>query len=143
MDLHRSRLDLYRLHSAKARRRKIFMIDDHDLAAARPSPADKLSEYFVNQQLDSRDPNFYELIKNYASSDENFLKSLGHAVIRGQKGRIKAGMIHGGRYYGYKGEAILDPLKRSTASKKAIKGVKLVIDEVEAEVVRTMYRWAE
>ncbi|WP_348270077.1 recombinase family protein [Edaphobacter paludis] len=99
--------------------------------------------YFVNQQLDSRDPNFYELIKNYASSDENFLKSLGHAVIRGQKGRIKAGMIHGGRYYGYKGEAILDPLKRSTASKKAIKGVKLVRDEVEAEVVRTIYRWAE
>ncbi len=58
--------------------------------------------YCVNQQLDSRNPNFYELIKNYASSDENFLKSLGHAVIRGQKGRIKAGMIHGGRYYGYK-----------------------------------------
>ena len=87
--------------------------------------------YFVNQQLDSRNPNFHELIRNYASSDENFLKSLGHAVIRGQKGRIKAGMIHG-RYYGYKGEAILDLLKRSTASKEAIKGVKLVIDEVEA-----------
>jgi site-specific DNA recombinase len=99
--------------------------------------------YFVNQQLDSQNPNFYELIKNYASSDENFLKSLGHAVIRGQKGRIKEGMIHGGRYYGYKGEAVLDPLKRSTASKIAIKGVRLVIDEAEAEVVRAIYRWAE
>lgn len=99
--------------------------------------------YFVNQQLDSRNPSFYELIKNYASSDENFLKSLGHAVIRGQRGRIKNGMIHGGRYYGYKGEAVLDPLKRSTASKIAIKGVKLVIDELEAEVVRTIYKWAE
>jgi site-specific DNA recombinase len=99
--------------------------------------------YFVNQQLDSRDPNFFELIKNYASSDENFLKSLGHAVIRGQKGRIKTGMIHGGRYYGYKSEAILDPLKRSTASKIAIKGVKLTIDEVEAEVVRRIYKWAD
>jgi DNA invertase Pin-like site-specific DNA recombinase len=99
--------------------------------------------YFVIQQLDSRDPNFYELIKNYASSDENFLKTLGHNVSRGARGRIKEGMTHGGRYYGYRGEVIPDPTKRSTASKRAIKGVKLVIDEVEARGARAIYTWAE
>jgi site-specific DNA recombinase len=65
--------------------------------------------YFVNQQLDSRDPNFYQLIVQYASTDELFLKKLRHSVIRGQKGRIENAMIHGGRYYGYKGVAIPDP----------------------------------
>ena len=98
--------------------------------------------YFVNQQLDSRDPNFYQLITNYGSSDENFLKSLRHSVIRGQIGRIKEGMTHGGKYYGFRGEAILDPTKRSTASKIAIKGVKLVIDEPEAAVIRAIYNMA-
>ena len=100
--------------------------------------------HFVNNQhLDSRDPNFYELLKIYASADEAFLKSLSHSVIRGHRGRIKEGMIHGGRYYGYRGEAIPDPTKRSTASKRAIKGVKLVIDEIEAGCVREIYQWAE
>jgi site-specific DNA recombinase len=86
--------------------------------------------YFVNQELDSRDPSFYQLMIQ-ASGDEQFLKKLKHAVTRGQKGRIAEGMIHGGRYYGYKTVAIADPTKRSTASKIAIKGVKLVIDDVE------------
>lgn len=99
--------------------------------------------YFVNQQLDSRDPNFYQLINNYGSSDENFLKSLRHSVIRGQIGRIKEGMTHGGKYYGFRGEAILDPAKRSTASKIAIKGVKLVIDEPEAAAIRAIYKMAD
>lgn len=99
--------------------------------------------YFVNRQLDSRDPNFYQLMTNYASSDENFLKSLRHTVIRGQVGRIKEGMTHGGKYYGYRGEAILDPKKRSTASKIAIKGVKLSIDDAEATAIRAIYQMAD
>ena len=99
--------------------------------------------YFVNQELDSRDPNFYQVIIQYASGDEQFLKKLKHAVTRGQKGRIAEGMIHGGRYYGYKTEAIVDPTKRSTASKLAIKGVKLLIDDVEAAAVRAIFGWAE
>lgn len=99
--------------------------------------------YFVNQQLDTRDPNFYQLIVQFASSDENFLKSLRHGVIRGQIGRIKEGMTHGGKYYGFRGEAIPDPSKRSTASKIAIKGVKFVIDETEAQAIRAMYNKAE
>ena len=99
--------------------------------------------YFVNQELDSRDPNFYSLIMQFASGDEQFLKKLKQSVTRGQKGRIAEGMIHGGRYYGYKTVAIADPTKRSTASKIAIKGVKLVIDDVEASVVRAIFNWAE
>jgi site-specific DNA recombinase len=99
--------------------------------------------YFVNQELDSRDPNFYQLIIDYAKGDEQFLKKLKQAVTRGQKGRIAEGMIHGGRYYGYSTVAIADPTKRSTASKIAIKGVKLVVDDVEAAVVRAIFDWAE
>jgi hypothetical protein len=79
----------------------------------------------------------------FASGDEQFLKKLKHAVTRGQKGRIAEGMIHGGRYYGYKTVAIADPTKRSTASKTAIKGVKLVIDDVAAAAVRAIFGWAE
>lgn len=99
--------------------------------------------YFVNQELDSRDPNFYQLIIDYAKGDEQFLKKLKQAVTRGQKGRIAEGMIHGGRYYGYRTVAIADPTKRSTASKTAIKGVKLVIDEVDSAAVRAIFTWAE
>jgi hypothetical protein len=68
---------------------------------------------------------------------------LKHAVIRGQKGRIAEGMIHGGRYFGYRSVAIPDPTKRSTASRIAIKGVKLFIDEAESAAVRAIYGWAE
>lgn len=56
--------------------------------------------YFVNQQLDSRDPNFFPLFVQYGANDQQFLSKLSHAVLRGQKGRTLAGMIHGGRYYG-------------------------------------------
>jgi DNA invertase Pin-like site-specific DNA recombinase len=98
--------------------------------------------YFVNQELDSRDPNFTELMIQYARTDEQFLKKLRKGVIKGQKGRIIEGMIHGGRYYGYKGIAIPDPTKRSTASKIAIKGVKLYIDDAEGEAVRKIFNWA-
>jgi hypothetical protein len=69
MDLHRSRLDLYRFHSAEARRKKIFMIDDHDLAAARPSPADKLSEY---------DP----LERYLPACQHGGIRICGHAVVK-------------------------------------------------------------
>lgn len=98
--------------------------------------------YFVNQELDSRDPNFTELIIQYARTDEQFLKKLRKGVIKGQKGRIIEGMIHGGRYYGYKGVAVPDPTKRSTASKIAIKGVKLYIEDVEGAAVRAIFGWA-
>jgi len=99
--------------------------------------------YFVAQDLDSRDPNFQPVLIQYATADEHFLKKNKHAVKRGQKGRIAEGMIHGGRYYGYATVAIADPTKRSTASKIAIKGVKLVIDEVEAAAIRGIFKWAE
>lgn len=80
---------------------------------------------------------------HFASGDEQFLKKLKHAVTLGQKGPIAEGMIHGGRYYGYKTVAIADPTKRSTASKTAIKGVKLVIDDVAAAAVRGIFGWTE
>jgi site-specific DNA recombinase len=143
---------LDRIESDKSRSYKGFIFDDTSRLGrnlAEVLSFCKLCEYhqvflfFANQELDSRDPNFYQLINQYATGDEQFLKKLKHAVVRGQKGRIAEGMIHGGRYYGYKGDAIPDPSKRSTASKLAIKGVKLVIDEVEAEVVRAIYAMAE
>ena len=99
--------------------------------------------YFVNQELDSRDPNFYPLIIQYGAGDEQFLSKLRHTVLRGQKGRILAGMIHGGRYYGYRSEIVPDPSRRGTAGRPAIKGVRLVIDQVQAEIVRLIFGLAE
>jgi DNA invertase Pin-like site-specific DNA recombinase len=97
--------------------------------------------YFVNQGLDSRDSNFYQLIISYGAGDEQFISKLRNGVLRGQKGRILAGMIHGGRYYGYKHEVIPDPTRRGTIGRPAIKGVKLVVDEAEAAVVRRIFDW--
>ena len=95
--------------------------------------------YFVNQELDSRDPNFYQLIINYGAGDEQFLTKLAHAVRRGQRGRILAGMISGGIHYGYKHVEIEDPTKPRVRGRPAIKGVRLEIVEVEAAAIRLIF----
>jgi site-specific DNA recombinase len=99
--------------------------------------------YFVNQGLDSRDPSFYTLMVQYGAGDEQFLMKLRHTVLRGQKGRILAGMIHGGTYYGYRSEVVPDPSRRGTAGRPAIKGVRLVIDPIQAAVVKRIFTLAE
>jgi site-specific DNA recombinase len=99
--------------------------------------------YFVNQGLDSRDPNFLKLILPQAVADEDYVVKLAHGVIRGMRGRVLAGMTPGGTHYGYRGEIVPDPTRRGSLSRPAILGVTLHKDPVESAVVAKVFSWAE
>jgi DNA invertase Pin-like site-specific DNA recombinase len=98
--------------------------------------------YFVAQKLDSRDPHFYQAIVQLAQGDEQFLVNLSSAVRRGHRYSVVDGMIHGGRYFGYKSELIPDPTRRGTVTRPAILGVKLTFDPAEIAAVRKVWDWA-
>jgi hypothetical protein len=98
--------------------------------------------YFVNPQLDSRDPQFERLIIEYASEDQNFLHKLRHAVRRGQKDRARKGLNPGGFRYGYTTVLVPDTTRRGTISRPAAQGTRILLLEEEAAAVRQVYLWA-
>jgi len=83
--------------------------------------------YFVNPQLDSRDPQFERLIINYANEDQQCLHKLRHAVRRGQKDRARNGLTPGSSRYGYTTELVPDPTRRGTIVRPAVLGTRIVI----------------
>jgi site-specific DNA recombinase len=74
--------------------------------------------------------------------NEMFLDDMIEKVHRGQKGQILRGYSAGGRVYGYKRVQILSPDGQiDQRSGRILRlGVKMEIDENEAEVIREIFR---
>lgn len=96
--------------------------------------------YAVAQRLDCRDKTSRPLLTLHGMMDEQFLVSLGEKVHRGQEGRALKGLHPGGRCYGYRNVPIEDQSRTGKYGRFAVSGVRLEIDEVEASVVRRIFR---
>ena len=75
--------------------------------------------------------------KGWQAKDE--LKKIATRVHRSHKGNAIAGRSTGGRAYGYRSEAILDPVKRDAYGRPEIVGATRVIEPEAAEIVRRIF----
>lgn len=96
--------------------------------------------YFVSQQLDSRQPNFRQLFIMNGMMDEGFLENLKAKVHRGQEGRFLAGMVPGGKCFGYRNVPIEHPFQKGEYGRPKIIGVRADINPSQAAVVIRIYR---
>jgi hypothetical protein len=71
--------------------------------------------------------------------DEQFLVGLSNKVHRGQEGRVRNGMLPGGKCYGYKNVPIEDFSRKGDYGRPAVIGVRQEIVEEEANAVRRMF----
>jgi site-specific DNA recombinase len=95
--------------------------------------------FFVSQKLDSRDPNFRQLLIMYGMQDEQYLVGLADKVHRGQEGRVLNGFRPGGKCYGYRNVPIEDPSRKGRYGRPAVIGVRQEIIEEEAAVIRRIF----
>ena len=95
--------------------------------------------FFVDRRLDSRDPNFRTLFIAYGQQDEQYSRSLGEKVHRGQRGRVLNGYVANGRVYGYTNVPIENPHRKGLYGRPYVDAVKLEINQVEASVVTRIF----
>jgi len=96
--------------------------------------------YFVNRDLDSRNPNFKQLFILYAQQDEQYSLQISRKVYEGQKGRVLDGKLAQGRIYGYDNIVVYDETKRGRTGLAGVAYVDLAVFEPEAKIVRHIYR---
>jgi site-specific DNA recombinase len=78
-----------------------------------------------------------------AVTDQQFSKTLGYNVRRGQLGQLAKGYVAQARCYGYRHVDDLDPAYADSFDRRRRKGVRAVVDLEQAEIVKrifTMYR---
>ncbi len=95
--------------------------------------------YAVAQRLDCREKTSRPLLTLHGMMDEQFLVSLAEKVHRGQEGRALKGMQPGGKCFGYRNVPIEDPTRSGKYGRAAVSGVKLDLDEEQAEIVRRVF----
>lgn len=95
----------------------------------------KVFLYFVNRQLDSRDPNFRTLFIQYGQQDEQASLVSGEKVHRGQRGRVLKGYMGSSRAFGYTNVAIESTTRKGLYGRPAVEAVELRINPEEAPVV--------
>jgi DNA invertase Pin-like site-specific DNA recombinase len=91
--------------------------------------------YFVNRQLDSRDPNFRTLYIQYGLQDEQASLVAGQKTHRGQRGCVLKGYMGSGRAYAYQNVPILSTTRKWQHGRPAIDGVEGKVNPEEAAVV--------
>ena len=95
--------------------------------------------YAVAQRLDCREKTSRPLLTLHGMMDEQFLQGLADKVHRGQEGRALAGMQPGGKCFGYRNVPVEDPTRGGKYGRAAIVGVRLEINEEQADLVRRVF----
>lgn len=95
--------------------------------------------YAVAQRLDCREKTSRPLLTLHGMMDEQFLQGLAEKVHRGQEGRALAGMQPGGKCFGYRNVPVADPTRGGKYGRSAIIGVRLEIEEEQAQTVRRVF----
>jgi site-specific DNA recombinase len=96
--------------------------------------------YFVENDLDSRDRNFRRLFIDSSHRDEEFVRQIARKVHDAQRERALAGYLPCGRVYGYDNVPIPDLTRRGKYGRPAVKYVELVINPVQAAIVRQIFK---
>lgn len=94
----------------------------------------------VSQGIDSQEKSSRQLLTLQGMIDEQYLDGLADKVHRGQEGRVRKGLHPGGRCYGYNNVPIEDPSRKEKYGRPAVSGVRLEINEEQAETVRRIFR---
>jgi site-specific DNA recombinase len=95
--------------------------------------------YFVDQKLDSRDPNFRLFLIIQATVEDQYMELMRKKVSRGMEARALNGFSVGGRYFGYENVAVVDSENLSGRSDHRTLGYKLRVMESEAATVMQIY----
>ncbi|MCI0403262.1 MAG: recombinase family protein, partial [Acidobacteria bacterium] len=126
-----------------------ILIDDTSRLARKQSDALKLYErlqfagvrlVFVSQGIDTGQEQAEVLMGVHGLVDSLYIRELRSKVVRGMEGKALAGLHTGGRCFGYKSSPIEDPTRTDNYGRPAIVGVRLVVDETEAETVRRIFQ---
>ncbi len=95
---------------------------------------------FVSQGIDSDSEQFEVLLATHGIVDSLYIRELAKKVYRGMEGRALKGLHTGGRCFGYRNQPIEDPGKTDSYGRPVIVGVRLVVEEAEAETVRRIFK---
>ncbi len=92
--------------------------------------------YFVSMGLDSRSPNFRNIVLYGKEYEDRFIRGLSEKVSRAHLAALREGRSVGGRCYGCR----TDLADRFSAGRPGARGAKLSIVNEEADVVRSIFR---
>jgi site-specific DNA recombinase len=96
--------------------------------------------FFVNQGLHSGRENAEFLLAIYGAMDSEYIRELGRKTHRGLEGQALHGFSAGGIAFGYRREPVYDGTAADRDGQRRRLGVRWVVEPVEAEVVREIYR---
>jgi site-specific DNA recombinase len=94
---------------------------------------------FVSQGIDTDSEQADVLLATHGIVDSLYIRELAKKVYRGVEGRALKGLHPGGRCFGYRSQPIEDPTRTDAYGRPIIVGVKLAVDESEAEAVRRVF----
>jgi DNA invertase Pin-like site-specific DNA recombinase len=94
---------------------------------------------FVSQGIDTDSEQAEVLLATHGIVDSLYIREFAKKVYRGVEGRALKGQHPGGRCFGYRSQPIEDPARTDTYGRPVIVGVKLVIDDSEADAVRKVF----
>ena len=98
-----------------------------------------ISLSFVEGNLDSDDPSFWERFSGKAVGDEGYSRSLGTKVKRGRRGRFLDGYNPGGGCYGYRNVPVYDHTRKGYYGMPFVKAVQQEIDPETSQVVLRIF----
>ena len=94
----------------------------------------------ISQGIDSRESGARQRLTLNAMMDEEYNIGVADKVHRGQEGRVLRGLVSGGRCYGYRNVPIEDPTRIAKYGRPTVTGVRAVIVEEQANVVRRIFQ---
>src|SRR2546425_4727740 len=80
------------------------------------------------------------LLAIYGAMDSEYIRELGRKTHRGLEGQALHGFSAGGIAFGYRREPLYDGAAADRDGQRRRLGVRWVIEPVEAEIVREIYR---
>lgn len=94
---------------------------------------------FVSQGIDSDSEQARVLFGIHGIVDGLYIDELAKKVFRGMEGRAIAKLHTGGRCFGYKNVPIEDSTRTDNYGRPIILGVRLAVDESQADIVRRIF----
>ncbi len=95
----------------------------------------------VGDGIDTRREGFELLLAIHGAINESERKKIAYRTHRGLTGLAENGASCGGRSYGYRSKAILDPVKKDAQGRPEVREYRKVLVPEEADVVRRIFQW--
>ncbi len=134
--------------TAPGRRFDVVLVDDTSRLSRKLADSLRIKEQldfagvrlvFVSQGIDSATEQAEVLLATHGIVDSLYIGELAKKVYRGVEGRALRGLHTGGRCFGYRNVPIEDPALKDTYGRPVIVGVRLVVDEAQAAIVRQIF----